>query len=377
MIEDVEVYRLEVPLKRSYKLAFGPVHHFDTILVRVIANGRAGYGEATILTGYTDEEIGESWRLAQSLAERLLGLGAAAAKADLAQIFPTAPFTATALTTAIEMCEGSPFLDIRAPTEVLVLGAIESTEMPAIESEIEGLIAVGYRTLKVKVGFDPDKDAVRVAGIQRLVGGRAQLRIDANQGYQPDQARRFASKTDPAGVQLFEQPCSAEDWEAAAFVAKDSPLPIMLDESIYGEADIERAAALKSIAFVKLKLMKVGSLTALARGLDRIRELGMEPVLGNGVATEIGCWMESCVAHTHICNAGEMNGFLRQRIRLAPKSMPVREGHVLLDGPPALDMKNIESVTAERARFTRRPVPVRGQRHERARCCKQDRGQYK
>lgn len=360
MIEDVELRRLEVPLKRPYKLAFGPLHHFDTILVRVIADGRAGYGEATILTGYTDEEIGASWRLAEFLGERLPGLGVARAKADVAQAFSKAPFTATALTTAIEMCEGSPFLDIPEPAQVLLLGAIESTEMAEIESEVDGLVAAGYRTLKVKVGFDPDRDAARVAGIQHLVRGRAQLRIDANQGYTPDQACRFASRTDPAGVQLFEQPCPAEDWEAAAFVAKNSPLPIMLDESIYGEVDIERAAALKSVAFVKLKLMKLGSLAALTRGLNRVRELGMEPVLGNGVATEIGCWMEACVARSHIRNAGEMNGFLRQRIRLAPNSMLVDNGHLVLDGAPVLDPRMLESVTVERAQFTRQLVRAHG-----------------
>lgn len=360
MIEDVELYRLEVPLKRPYKLALGPVNHFDTILVRVIADGKAGYGEATILTGYTDEKIGQSWALAQSLAESLPGLSCAAAKDTIAQSFVRAPFTATALTTAIEMCEGSPSLDIAAPAEVLLLGAIEATEMPEIESEIERLVEAGYRTLKVKVGFDPDKDAARVAGIQRLVARRAQLRIDANQGYTPDQARRFAAKTDPAGIQLFEQPCPAEDWDAAACVAKDSALPIMLDESIFDEADIERAAALGSVAFVKLKLMKLGSLAELAHGLERIRELGMEPVLGNGVATEIGCWMEACVACSHIRNAGEMNGFLRQRIRLAPQSLPVRSGHIVLDGPPDLDMACVDSVAVERVRMMRPPFMARG-----------------
>jgi L-Ala-D/L-Glu epimerase len=353
MIEDVELYRLEVPLKQPYKLAFGPVHHFDTILVRMIAEGRAGYGEATILTGYTDEEIDGSWRLAQSLAAGLPGTSCAAAKAAIAESFLHAPFTVTALTTAIEMCEGSPVLDIAAPTEVLLLAAIEATDMPGIELEIERHLEAGFRTLKVKVGFDPDKDAARVAGIQRLVGGRAQLRIDANQGYSPDQACRFASRTDPAGIQLFEQPCAAEDWEAAALVAKASALPIMLDESIYGEVEIERAAALKSVAFIKLKLMKLGSLAALARGLERIRQLGMEPVLGNGVATEIGCWMEACVARSHIRNAGEMNGFLRQRIRLAPDSLPIRSGHIVLAVPPVLDMAAVASVAVERAQSTR------------------------
>jgi hypothetical protein len=34
----------------------------------------------------------------------------------------------------------------------------------------------------------------------------------------------------------------------------------------------------------------------------------MEPVLGDGLS-EIGCWMEACVARTTIHNAGEFNGF--------------------------------------------------------------------
>ena len=48
----------------------------------------------------------------------------------------------------------------------------------------------------------------------------------------------------------------------------------------------------------------------------------MEPVLGNGVACEIGCWMEACVARTLIGNAGEMNGFLKPVTRLLAN--PVR-----------------------------------------------------
>lgn len=110
---------------------------------------------------------------------------------------------------------------------------------------------------------------------------------------------------------MLEQPCAAHDWAAAAAVAKVTAVPLMLDESIYGVADIDRAAALGA-RFVKLKLMKLGSLDRLAAGLERIRRLGMTPVLGNGVASEVGCWMEAAIARTHVDNAGELNGFLRQ-----------------------------------------------------------------
>lgn len=67
---------------------------------------------------------------------------------------------------------------------------------------------------------------------------------------------------------------------------------MMLDESIYGLADIEKAARLKAATYVKLKLMKLVTLRALSQAIERIRELGMKPVLGNGVACDPGCWME-------------------------------------------------------------------------------------
>ena len=34
-IESINLYRLELPLKVPYKLAFGPVTHFDTLIVSV------------------------------------------------------------------------------------------------------------------------------------------------------------------------------------------------------------------------------------------------------------------------------------------------------------------------------------------------------
>jgi L-alanine-DL-glutamate epimerase-like enolase superfamily enzyme len=63
-----------------------------------------------------------------------------------------------------------------------------------------------------------------------------------NQGYDREQGCAFAVALDPEGIELFEQPCAAGDWDAARAVADVSPVPMMLDESIYGMADIERAA---------------------------------------------------------------------------------------------------------------------------------------
>ena len=106
---------------------------------------------------------------------------------------------------------------------------------------------------------------------------------------------------------------------------------MMLDESIYGPADIERAADIGAASHIKLKLMKAGGLEALARGLKLIRERGMTPVLGNGVAGDAGCWMEACAARGLIDNAGEMNGFLKPRAGLFIEPIAVENGAMILD----------------------------------------------
>ena len=136
-------------------------------------------------------------------------------------------------------------------------------------------------------------------------------------------------------------------------MAEVSPVPMMLDESIYGMDDIERAAKLGAARYIKLKLMKMGSLESLARGIRRIRELGMEPVLGNGVACEVGCWMEACVARTLIANAGEMNGFLKPVTRLLADPLRFSDGALVLDAgyAPRLDADAVSPCTVARATF--------------------------
>ena len=337
-LAEITLRRLSLPLKVPYKLAFGPVKAFDTILVSVTGDGgEEGFGEATILTGYTPETIEGAWAAVRKLASGLKGLDAAEAKARTLAHHHDAPFTVTALVTAIEMAEGSPFLDIRAETPVPLLAILNASEEAAIAEELERHIAAGYATVKVKVGFDWRADAARLKFIQKQTAGRLRLRIDGNQGFSQADALSFTRTLAPDHIELFEQPCHMDDWAAAKAVSDISPVPMMLDESIYGEAEIERAAREGSARFIKLKLMKAGSLENLARQLDRIRELGMEPVLGNGVAADPGCWMEACVARTHIANAGEMNGFLKPVERLFETPMAVRAGAmVLMPGRPRL-----------------------------------------
>jgi L-alanine-DL-glutamate epimerase-like enolase superfamily enzyme len=330
-IARIQLARLRIPLKTPYRLSFGPVEHFDTIVVECEAkDGASGLGEATVLTGYTEETIEGSWATAGEIAGRLDGLDMGAARTLLKSLVKNHPFTVTAFGTALEMLDGSAYLRIEREHAVPLLAGINASGEEAVREEFERLYREGYRTFKVKVGFDVEKDLAHVRVVQKLARGRATIRIDANQGYTAAQGVAFARRLEPADIELFEQPCAAGDWESHLEVVRASPVPMMLDESIYGLEEIERAAALQAARFIKLKLMKLASLYALGHALERIRALGMTPVLGNGVACDLGCWMEACVAARHIDNAGEMNGFLRARAGLLTEALEVRSGALLL-----------------------------------------------
>lgn len=345
MIEDVRLDRVRLPLKVPYKLSLGAVTAFDTILARIVVDGSVGFGEATILTGYTSETIEDAWPRAQVLAQKLVRSSPESARAAAYRDLADAPFTLTSFITAIEMAEQHPLLTIDADQGVPLLAGINSINFTGIEREIEAAVTAGYGTLKIKAGFDVDADLARIVFIQRCNAGRAKLRIDANQGFSRADGVRFASSLSPDSIELLEQPCHADDWDAAAAVAKASTVPFMLDESIYGLEDIKRAAALGA-RFVKLKLMKTVSLTALAEGLTLIRDLGMEPVLGNGVASDLGCWMEACVARRYITNAGEMNGFLRQQSSLTATPIAVERGEMQLRAGQTLVLDDIRIAAA-------------------------------
>src|SRR6185503_741413 len=192
---------------------------------------------------------------------------------------------ATALLTAIEMLEGHPLLEVTADTRLPLLTPFNSSSPKDIEAEVERRLDDGFRTFKIKVGKDAGADLARVQTIQRAIAGRATMRLDANRAYAQADASRFAAALDPAGIELFEQPCATEDWDANAAVAKVSTVPIMLDEPICGLDDIERAGDIRNIGFCKLKLKRFGSLDALKRALETVRAHGMEPVVGDGLSS--------------------------------------------------------------------------------------------
>ena len=353
-IHSVVVRVVRIPLHTPYRLSDTVFRHFEPIVVEMWdGEGRYGFGEAIISEGYSHETVGGGLRHCRDLAPRLVGKVPEEARRLIESGIAHCPTAASTLFSALDVLTGHPLLDIPAPARVPLLEPVHAHEPAALADELEALLARGFRTLKVKVGFDVDADLERVRRIRTVLDGRAEIRLDANRGFTREEGCRFAAALDPKGIQLFEQPCASDDWESNAAVARVSTVPVMMDESIYGFEDIDRAAAMEGVGFVKLKLKKLASMDRLREGLERIRAAGLVPVMGDGVATDICCWLEACVARVTLDNAGEMNGHLKLVEPLFAEPLPFDDGAIVLEPGyrPRPDPEKLERMTVAKERF--------------------------
>lgn len=358
-IKEAQAFRLKMPLNAPYHLSFRDISHFDLFLFRVRLGDSEGIGEAVPLPGYAEETDEVVWELLREWTGRLPGTEASEALASIQSTQDKYPFAATAAATAIEVALNPP--ELREEIKIPLLGTVMSHRMEELEAEVESLLRQGYATLKVKVGWDEKEDAARVRRVQEIVGERAVIRLDANQAYDLEQAAYFVHHVDPMNIELFEQPFGVGNWHDMVKLSEVSPLPLMLDESITSESELEEMIRLRCAGVVKFKLMKAGGLAALERLILRAKEAGLKVVLGNGVAGDIGNFHEMFVAGRRVETAGEMNGFLKQRERLLANPYSISHGSVTLPGGyiPRLDWDKVESYTVESEPMGRIPLAAK------------------
>ncbi len=149
----------------------------------------------------------------------------------------------------------------RMPTD-RTIGIMETEE--AVERAVRW-VRDGFRSLKVKVGTDPEGDFRRLRAIREAVGADIELRVDGNQGYPWREALSFARDVHALGIAFFEQPVSAMDWEGMRALAESSPIPIMADEMVLTAEDVKKLRWSGVAHAVNLKLMKHGG---ICRSMD-------------------------------------------------------------------------------------------------------------
>jgi muconate cycloisomerase len=215
-------------------------------------------------------------------------------------------------------------------------------------------VAKGFRTLKVKVGKGVEEDVARIRSVRQAVGPDIRLRVDANEGYTPEEAIRAIKGFTPHDILYCEQPVSRDDWDGMARVRKAVDVPIMADEGILGPKEIIFAAEKEAADIVKVKVMKNGGLFQTGRMIWLAGALGMKCVLGHGFTLGINslCEIHMAAAMTNIFMPIETTGMLKVVEDIIAEPITVEGGSVEVPAAPGL---GAELDREKLARFQVRP----------------------
>ena len=257
-LSSVEVIPYALPFKEPYVTARGVLQRREMVLLRVRdEDGVLGLGEAVPLSLRGGATLTQVVQELEGWAETQATEGLSA---------PARCAVETALMDLRGRRAGS--APASAPTEAvpcnatLVAGAPEEVAAQAL-----GWAEDGFATFKLKLGAETAKESdmrtflrsrdfetVRVA--REAVGVEARIRIDANEAWDLETAKRALAELEPLGIELAEQPVAG--LEAMAELAASTSIPLAADESVATLEEAERAAALGACEFTGIKLSKVG-----------------------------------------------------------------------------------------------------------------------
>ncbi len=168
-----------------------------------------------------------------------------------------------------------------AAPKPLVTAYTISLASPATMAEAAAR-AASRPLLKVKLGGADSGDAARIAEVRRAAP-RAELIVDANEGWSEDNLAINLAACAEAGVTLIEQPLPESRDLALARIGR--PIAVCADESVHDRASLDALAG--KYDAINIKLDKTGGLTeALALAAEAER-CGFAIMVGCMVATSL------------------------------------------------------------------------------------------
>ena len=149
------------------------------------------------------------------------------------------------------------------------------------------VVAEGIKTIKIKVGVDPERDVEIVRRIREAVGPATRLCVDANCGYRtPYEAVRIIRRMEPADLIYAEQP--VEGIDGLAEVKRAIGVPLMADESAWNARDVLEIAERRAADIVSIYTTKPGGLYRAMQVAAVARAAGLISNVNGSVETGVG-----------------------------------------------------------------------------------------
>ena len=278
----------QLKFRDPFTISKGTKTHQPTLLVSLSLGKWTGYGEAPAITYYniSVEQMMADLEQKRTAVEKFAFTDPERYWHYLHHLFPQNPFLVCALDIAgwdlFGKMRGVSLQKLfngqtdRAPLTDYTIGIDSQEKM------VEKMLAKPWPIYKIKVGTADD--------LPRLKAIRAHtqstLRVDANAAWSLETALQLLPALKEIGVELVEQPLAKEDWEGMSILYKQSPLPLIADESCVGLSDVPRCADL--FHGINIKLTKCSGLTPARQMIEKARNLKLKIMLGSMNESSVG-----------------------------------------------------------------------------------------
>ncbi|QKE75187.1 o-succinylbenzoate synthase [Arthrobacter citreus] len=269
LIQQIELFLMEQPLKIPFKTSYGTYEKRESIIVKIIdENGLSGYGEVVAFSEpwYTEETIYSALHVLQDfLIPKLVNKqfnhpnevasqlnqfkGNQMAKAGLEGAY----WDLYSKQNSISLAQA-----LGGNKSEIPVGVVISIDEPGkMTKQIGDYLAEGYKRFKIKVSRENDYEIVSTI---RNSYPSIPLMIDANSDYSIDDIPQLR-KLDQFNLMMIEQPFGERQFIEHAILQKEISTPVCLDESICSIEDVQIAHELKACKIITVKPGRVGGLT--------------------------------------------------------------------------------------------------------------------
>ena len=291
-----DLYRYRLPLYRPVTLGGISLRHREGLLLKLSGDdGSEGWGETSLLPGFSRESLVDATEQLRRLAGSMMGREVTDDWVDPTGSFGreldhAAPSVRFGFDLAGWNLYGSssgktlPELVTPLPRDLVPVNGLLSGSPVEVLEEARRMRDAGYRSVKLKVGtrtVDEDTTLVRATGEE--LGEGISLRLDANRAWDYEEAAEFVGGMTGVSFEYVEEPL-AESARLPDLV-REFGVPVALDEALVG-MELEELEAF-AVAFV-LKPMLLGGISRTFRVAERAHRLGVTPVISSAYESGVG-----------------------------------------------------------------------------------------
>jgi L-alanine-DL-glutamate epimerase-like enolase superfamily enzyme len=286
---NLNYWHKELPFKYPFTISNGRTKtHQPSLIVSLSIGDFVGFGEAPAIVYYniTVEQMIADLESKRNLVEKFALTDPERYWHYLHHLFPNNPFLVCALDMAawdlFGKMKGKLLFDLWGTAWNETPVCDYTIGIDTIEKMVAKMQEKPWPIYKIKLGTDQDIEIVKALRKQT----NAPLRVDANAGWQLEEALEKIPQLAELGVEMIEQPLEKNNWDGMKLLFEKSVLPLYADESCVFEQDV--AKCFKHFHGINIKLTKCSGITPARRMILEARSLGLKVMMGSMNECSIG-----------------------------------------------------------------------------------------